>query len=117
MTLRTLKKHAATWVTALRLSDWEIDLVFKPQAELEAKDSAGSSYWQTEYKTASIEIASDQPEEEVLETLIHELLHLALEGHKPLHKGYKYDGPYEFALNTLAGVLADKKKRRPRGTP
>lgn len=84
-----------------------------PSAELAAKHVAGSSTWEPEYNVASIEVASDLGSDaDIEETLIHELLHLKLEGHKVLTRGYKYDPLYERALNVLARVLVAPKARR-----
>lgn len=115
MTLKRLRTLAKKWIVALRLTDWEIDFKLVPNTE-ELGKCAGTCVWQTEYKTATIEIAGDQPPGEIEETLIHELLHLALEGHKPLTQKYKYDAMYERGLNVISEALAAKGRKRENST-
>ena len=115
MTLKRLRTLAKKWIVALRLTDWDIDFKLVPDTE-ELGKCAGTCVWQTEYKTATIEIAGDQPPGEIEETLIHELLHLALEGHKPLTQNYKYDAMYERGLNVISEAMAAKGRKRENGT-
>lgn len=115
MTLKRLRTLAKKWIVALRLTDWEIDFELVANTE-DLDECAGTCVWQPEYKTAMIKIAGDQPPGEIEETLIHELLHVVLEGHKPLTQTYKYDAMYERGLNVISEALAAKGRKRENGT-
>lgn len=111
MTKPRLKSVCKRWLTALRLNEWEVDLEFVPDAEaLEGCD--GTAEWQTEYKHVLIKLAADQTDEELEETLVHELLHVLLEAHKPHPRVQKYDALYERGLNVLSDLLTSRKRRK-----
>jgi hypothetical protein len=66
------------------------------------EDAVGSIRWAAEECTADIELLRGQGEE----TLVHEILHLVLEGHTT-YAETKYSEMHERALNRLAsGYLA-----------
>lgn len=101
---RLLKK----WRKKLRLNapSWEeIDLKVVPRSEIESCD--GICYWITEYRKAEMKIASCSEDPEPLkaleETIVHELLHIVLEGHAEHDENY--DPNYERGLNVIANAL------------
>ena len=76
------------------------------------EEALGVAYWTPEYKTAVVKILNpDNPEEDeqdVERTLVHELLHIMLQGHRTMDDVTKtYDPAFEAALNVLADVLVD----------
>ncbi len=103
-----LHRDLAIWQKALGLQNWRIALRRgKPvdhdepepfSAEL-AQDSVGHAWWMVESPNAMIVLKRG----EGTHTLVHELLHIRLEGHRsaPL----KYDPHYERALNHLTEAL------------
>lgn len=103
-----LRQDLALWQAALGLQNWRIQLKRgKPvdhddpepfSAEL-AQDSVGHSWWMVESPNAVIAIKNG----EGTHTLVHELLHIRLEGHR--QSPLKYDPHYERALNHLAEAL------------
>jgi len=109
MTIRELRGHAASWKKRLGLREWEIQVHWgspskaPDPSQLEmSEDCDGNAWWFTEESHALILI--NKRSQIPLETLIHELLHVRLEGHKPAPG--KYDPLYERALNTIAKELA-----------
>jgi len=76
------------------------------------EEALGVAYWTPEYKTAVIKILDPEKLEEdntdVERTLVHELLHIMLQGHRTMDEVTKvYDPTFEAALNVLADVLVD----------
>lgn len=92
------------WKKKLRLQNWDIKFVLVDAEGLNG--CAGTLEWQTEYHSATMHLARELERPDMEETIIHELLHLLLEGHKnPVHR----DVPlYESGLNTLSSLLIKK---------
>jgi hypothetical protein len=67
------------------------------------EDNVGCAWWHAEECVAAIRIAPDLTDEQVEETVIHELLHLVLEGHMAIDG--EYDEGYERGLNRIARTL------------
>jgi Zn-dependent peptidase ImmA (M78 family) len=112
MTSRKLASLRKRWLERLGLTDWEeIEVTLLPKDKLSYPDSDGYAYWQPEYKKAIIDINADLDDAEIEETLVHELLHVRLEGHKLLTPKTRYDALYERALNVLATTLCKGYKR------
>lgn len=90
------------WQTKLRLQNWNIKLTLADTVD-DLKGNAGMMDWQTEYHSATIYLVRELPRRDMEETVIHELLHLLLEGHKnPVCKDLPL---YESGLNTLSALL------------
>jgi hypothetical protein len=66
-------------------------------------ESEGWSWWWAEERKAEVKVKRSLDLEITLTTLLHELLHILLEGHRP--HPLKYDRDYEFALNRLTEEL------------
>lgn len=65
------------------------------------KKLAGRSWWHTEELRGYVEIAPRASDKEG--TLVHELLHIVLQGHSELPEGY--DVELERAINRITGAL------------
>ena len=113
MTTRSLRSLKTKLCKVLNLLDWKITVSFSDEIESAAikqdqcSDSVASVVWNEAHKTATIKIL---PEEilikdgyTVREALLHELLHILIEGHKPATPDI--DLNIERALNQLAGTL------------
>ena len=112
--IRDLRKAAAHWREVLGLSEWTLYVCYgKPvdgQADLAkgeiSADCEGQAMWHTESPHAIIALRRGQATEE---TVVHELLHIRLEGHRPAP--IKYDPLYERALNLIAAALLKSKEQ------
>jgi hypothetical protein len=109
MTIRELRRKASEYQIKLRLTEWDIRVVWgRPSdqpdywADEMDRDCDGNAWWSVEERRAIILLsrASIAP----LETLKHELLHLRLEGHHAPEKK-RYDQHYEWGLNAIAGAI------------
>lgn len=111
MSIRELRRRLKFWQAQLGLKDYAINLhwgtfVEKPIGDINfdeleiCEDLDGWIDWSTEHAYADLVMRKRNAKEE---TLVHELLHLKLEGHKP--RPGKYDPLYERALNDLARAL------------
>lgn len=111
MTIRELRKCAHGWQVALGLTEWKLTVAWgKPAADpnparLEmSEDCEGNAWWFTEDSHALILIRRRCTEPE--ETLVHELLHVLIEGHRAAPA--RYDPLYERAINKLTAALVTK---------
>lgn len=106
------QKLLTQWIDKLRLGDWKTTLVVcgrRAMTDSNGDLCDGLSTWSTEEGTVTISLRRDLPDEAVEPTLIHELLHVRLEGHRN-HDG-SYDQMYERALNVLVENLLEKNER------
>src|SRR5687768_10401252 len=113
ITSRTLSDLSKAWMQRLGLTDWLPRTTVRFGAAEEMAGNVGYCEWSAERKSALVLIAKlpalaqDSPElpvERVLEeTLVHELLHIRIEGHRftPL----PYSTQYEAGLNEIAEAL------------
>lgn len=116
MTQAQLGRLAKKWIKKLRLDPpaWkEIRVSFAGLDKME--DAMGLCEWSTEHRTAQIHILEPELHEEygrgtIEQTLVHELLHLVLQGY--MTKQPEEDSNFEYGLNLLSEVLAPKKKAR-----
>ena len=107
MRLVELKRVAKVWQRRLGIQDWKLEIIWGDKVDREAtpfsdeltEGCAGLIWWSAEHAHAKIVLAKGQSHS----TLVHELLHLRLEGHLPGPR--KYDALYERALNQLAEAL------------
>lgn len=107
MTQRELNAQVKFLVKELKLDGWKIKgrLVDK----IETEGAVADTGYQPEWKVAEFDILHPhlciERQMTFRQALIHELLHILFEGHKPL------DGPYdpavEFAINATS-LLLDK---------
>lgn len=109
MTIRDLRKACKDYQNKLRLTEWQIRVVWgrvcdQPDywaGEMD-RDCEGNAWWSVEERRAIILLA--RASRTPLETLKHELLHLRLEGHHDPAKK-RYDEHYEWGLNAIAGAM------------
>lgn len=112
MTTRNLNSRILSWALELGLADWAIEGTFVK--ETQSPDTCAEISWQPEWKEATICFRKEQ---HLLKTgrsmdhfIVHELLHLLLEGHKPITT--EYDPSYEAALNTIASLLVNAYEKK-----
>jgi hypothetical protein len=122
MNQRTLKRLCTLWQKRLNLVDWTLKPRFVDQETMAEKvdgRSVGGCIWCSDRKTADLYILSserlhtldDEGQEEHI--LLHELLHIVLEGHGPPKKS---DIHVERAIHQLtAALLIAYKRRKTRG--
>ena len=107
MTTRQLVALTYREARRMRLSEWKIDVMFKPVDEMvrSGHDDDGLTFIDAEYQQVVIWVskAIRHEHDRVRETVVHELLHVRLEGHRPQGR---YDPAYELGLNVIAGLLA-----------
>jgi hypothetical protein len=110
MTVPQLRRELKKWQAVLSLQNWRIQIkrgrevsgAPVPFSDEINEECVGLTWWMPESPNAVVVIRKGQG----VHTLVHELLHLRLEGHKetPL----KYDPNYERALNHLTDCLVGK---------
>lgn len=112
-----VNKLLKKWLVALELSPpvWsKVSVDFYDPSEEE--DSEGSCGWQREYGEAWIYLSSAIRGnwKDIEETIVHELIHLKLEGHKDIESmsPEKYDPVYENGLNVISRELVKASGRR-----
>src|SRR6185369_9187652 len=102
-----LRRDLAFWQAALGLQHWRITLKRGKSVEIDPKPfsneilstCAAHSWWVAESPNAVIALLPT----EGTHTLVHELLHIRLEGHRK--SPAKYDPLYERAINHLTEAL------------
>ena len=107
MKIAELRKDARAWQERLGLTEWQIQVNWgKPsqqpdysKGEMDA-GSVGNACWHTEECRAWIYLRRGS--EHLRETLVHELLHIRLEGHR---EPVRYSPLYERALNAIVAAL------------
>ena len=108
MTQRQLNKLVKTWARKLGISDWYIRAEFKSSDEM--PEDEGRCWHYPEYRRAIIDILqeSDRDEESdsIESTVVHELLHIVLGGHKTTREG-DYDEMFERGINLVTTALLE----------
>jgi hypothetical protein len=99
VTLKELRLLLPYWQRELNLGNWKITVQRGNASTL--KDNVGRNVFSTEEETSDIYMARGQGEE----TLVHELLHLVYDDHKPAD--VVYDPLHERALNRTARALVN----------
>lgn len=97
MTSRQLTALGRRIMRRLDMHEWIAGAVFRVR-KLDGLD--GESCWHPEERKCWIAVS---PGPEMEETLVHECLHVLIEGHKPIVPDY--DPGYELALNRMAKAL------------
>jgi Zn-dependent peptidase ImmA (M78 family) len=98
MTLPNLRDRAVYWRDRLNLREWAITVRW--MVAKDGKENVGHCTWNTERLTAEIAMKRREPDQE--STLVHELLHLVMQG----HGNYEvYDVHTERAINRIASAL------------
>lgn len=99
MTIKALRSRCAYWAARLNLKEWHISLVWGTPEEM--KDLCGCVTWHTEELKATVKLSKKVADKEG--TLVHELLHIVLQGHADYDE--KYDAHLERAINRIAAGL------------
>lgn len=99
MTISEAREKLAFWRNVLNLPEWTIAIAWGSKREM--GDAVGTCVWSPEEMVADIRLArrQDNPEQ----TIIHELIHVVLDGHKAMNG--KYNEMQERAINRLADAL------------
>lgn len=101
------------WIDRLGMAEWagtrpdgkpRVIVVFRTKKKMD--DAVGSCQWLAEECTATVSLLTGQGDE----TLVHELLHLHLEGHTT-YKPENYSELHERALNRLAKTLVEMDRK------
>ena len=100
MSIKELRTLVDQWKPRLGLENWKISVRWAKKGEVE-EYCHGLVFWTTELATARILISKKS--DDYLHTVVHELLHIRLEGH--LSEVHADDPLYEQALNKLAEAL------------
>lgn len=101
-----LRKRADYWRTRLNITEWTITV--KWLSAQKTGGDEGKVDFCTEYLTATVYIARKCREKEA--TLVHELLHIVIEGDK--QEELKYDVHLERAINRIAAALTTSDTER-----
>ena len=99
MKIGELRKVAKEWQSRLGLDHWKIEVRHGKEGEMDPSWCACVT-WSCEYHSAFILVHKNHCTEH---SIVHELLHVRLEGH--LVKPLKYDSMYEFSLNHITDTL------------
>jgi hypothetical protein len=108
MTSREATKIGMKMMRLLDMGEWfeegkKSRIKFQVYRKSDMTDD-GNSDWHSEERTANVWVNHSMDDyERACTTILHELLHIVIEGHKPWCG--KYDVQYEFALNRLATAL------------
>lgn len=108
VTIEQLTKRANYWCQLLGVDDkWNIGIEIGHVGEMEG--CRGMNIISPEYQACKIMIAPGEPEE----TLVHEILHIILDGHKADRD--EYDPMHERAINKMASALVKLESNKKRG--
>ena len=99
MRLPEIRERAKHWQSRLKLNDWNICVQWGTVKKM--KDEDGKVEFCSEDLSATVYIHPKCTKRE--ETLVHELLHIVIEGDKT--EDLKYDVHMERAINRIAAAL------------
>ncbi len=105
MTITEARAITKEWQDRLGLTHWEIHVRWAKKED-KCDDCFGQCSWYTEEAVAQILLNKKIADEE---TIVHELTHIAFEGHLPEPTGY--DAVYEQSINRFAKLLVKWKKQ------
>lgn len=109
MRINQLRSLCDYWVNRLNLKEWYISVRWATKEE--SKVHQGGCKWNTEELKAAVYISHNgNANVEVEETLVHELLHVVLDGHIDFDD-WKYDVNRERAINRIAAALVNPEMR------
>lgn len=98
MTLSELRERTMYWQERLNLREWDISIQWGTPREME--EALGLCLWNVEELSAVIKLRRRGAQQE--STLVHELLHITLQGHEDYST---YDQHLERAINRIAAAL------------
>jgi len=104
MTIARVREIVAEYRALLDLTDWDIRCRWSRRGEL--ADADGQCRWQPEYRIADVVLRRQQPDSEIPHTVVHELLHLRLQGHT-LNEA-PYDPQLELGINRTAAAILQR---------
>lgn len=113
MQARTFRALTKRWEKKLKLSEWRIKYSLLPEHDMLLPGCTGLTDWQPEHKSARIEISNDEDDATIERSVVHELLHIVLEGHESFdfeNGKYKVDPQFEYALNVVAEALTAPRR-------
>lgn len=108
MTSRQLTSIGRKFMKRLEMDEWILRAKFIVARDLKndkGEELHGQSQWMPEERQCWILVRPTDDADLFGETLIHEILHVRLEGHLNPMDTEKYDAGYEYALNCLARAL------------
>lgn len=105
MTLPQLRKRAEYWQERLSIRDWRIAVKWGTAKKM--GDDEGKIDFCSEDLSATVFLKRGSAAKE--ETLVHELLHVVIEGDKK--EDLKYDVHLERAINRIAAALCKKEQQ------
>ncbi len=109
MTLEQLQTKASYWCTLLGVEDrWAVTLSIGNVSNMEG--NVGLNELEPEYQKSHIILAPGESDE----TLVHEILHILLDGYKSRKEILEDRPQHELAINKIAAALvelATKKKK------
>ncbi len=103
MTIQQVREATAYWADKLRLHDWQITVQFASNAIMDKQEAVGLAMWVAEERTAVVLLRRTQDDLE--RTLVHELCHVVMGGHRPQTSQDAYDVAEERAINSLSDAL------------
>jgi hypothetical protein len=107
VSLKELRQLVRSWQFGMKLPEWELIIWWMNKAKLkEYPDANGLCEWDDQHKCARIWICREA--QSIPHAVVHELLHLRLEGNRPFELRNE-TSEWEFALNTLATVITGIK--------
>jgi hypothetical protein len=105
---KELDTLVGVWRDYLRLGHWKIEAAFQSGEDMGGRDAAVTAQAEYDQAVMAVRQPTDSQPVDVEESVVHELLHVLLEGHKNLTNSTHedtYDPMYERGLNVLAGLL------------
>jgi hypothetical protein len=108
MTSRELTRIGKRFMKRLQMDEWIPRAKFRIVHNLaneQGDELHGQSQWFPEERQCWIVVRPTEDADLLGETLVHEILHVRLEGHLPPSEVEKYDPAYEYALNCTARAI------------
>lgn len=78
MTKKQIEREVERWQKLLRLQDWRIKVKCIEAKRINDDGDLASVNWRAYSRRATITIARDSEEKELLDTIVHELLHIVM---------------------------------------
>lgn len=90
------------WQKSLGLESWDVRVRWANPKDKMTLDDYGQIMWWTEECRAEMILHRKNAD---VETIVHELMHVRLEGHRP--EPLPYDAVYEQGLNRVVSILVN----------
>lgn len=108
MSKKELDALVTHWQGLMHLGHWDINVAFQSGEDMGGKDAAVTAQAEYDHVVMSVRQPTDEQPVDIEESVVHELLHVLLEGHKNLATSSvddSYDPMYERGLNVLSTLL------------